>query len=54
MVAEVMVWWWRWCCGGGGGGGGVAVVARFASVWLNAFGQVIINHKYCELLVMRN
>ena len=26
----------------------------FASVWLNAFGRVINNHKYCELLVMRN
>ena len=26
----------------------------FASVWLNAFGRVINNHEYCELLVMRN
>ena len=29
-------------------------LTRFASVWLNAFGRVINNHKYCELLVMRN
>ena len=28
-------------------------LTRFAIVWLNAFGRIINNHKYCELLVMR-